>query len=128
MTDTAQKTAAAESTDLLAYEESMPVELRRIMTTGTVWFAAAIIAVGLPLAGLLASGWRPHDLPLIAAAVWWVGSALTMIGIAGFAWAGCPVLAWPAPIAYRQKSISIRGGVGLFFAGTVLTAVAVLSV
>lgn len=127
MTDTAQKTAVPQH-DLIAHEESLPVELRRIMTTGTTWFAAAIIAVGVPLAGLLASGWRPHDMPLIAAAVWWLGSALIMLAIAGFAWAGCPVLAWPAPVAYRQKSICIRGGVGLYFAGTVLAAVAVLSV
>jgi hypothetical protein len=144
MTDTAHKpvpTAVAASEPpyeyappypgadhIVSYEESLPVELRRIMTTGTAWFAGAIIAVGVPLAGLLAAGWRPHDMPLLAAAVWWVGSALTMLGIAGFAWAGCPVLAWPAPQAYRQKSICIRGGVGLFLAGTVLTAVAVLSV
>ena len=137
MTDTAQKTASPayeyapahrRTAELIAYEESLPVELRRINRTGTIWFASAIIAVGIPLAGLLAAGWRPHDLPLVAAAAWWVGSALTMLGIAGFAWAGCPVLAWPAAQAYRQKSLCIRGGVGLYFAGTVIAAVAMLSV
>jgi hypothetical protein len=108
-------------------EESVVAELRRINFTGTIWFAAAIIAVGVPLSGLFASGWPPNDLPLLAEAVWWVGSALTIIGIAGFGWSGCPVLAWPVPIADKQKSITIRGGILLFMVGTVIASIAVLS-
>jgi hypothetical protein len=38
------------------------------------------------------------------------------------------VLAWPVPIADRQKSICIRGGIMLYLVGTVTSAIAVLSV
>lgn len=109
-------------------EESTVAELRRIDFTGTIWFAASIIAVGIPLAGLLSQGWRPADLPMPAEIAWWVGSALTLLGIAGFGWSGCPVLAWPVPVAERQKSITIRGGVALYVAGTVIALIAILSV
>ena len=109
-------------------DESTVAELRRIDFTGTIWFAAAIIAVGVPLSGLLSQGWRPSDLPAAAEVAWWVGAAFTVIGIAGFGWAGCPVLAWPVPIADRQKSICIRGGIMLYLVGTVTSAIAVLTV
>lgn len=112
----------------IAQEESSIAELRRINFTGTIWFAAAIVAVGVPLSGLLAQGWRPADLPLMAEVAWWVGAAFTLLGIAGFGWSGCPVLAWPALVAERQKSITIRGGVGLYVAGTVISLIAILSV
>ena len=125
MTSTLQATDPDED---FAAEESTVAELRRIDFTGTMWFAAAIIAIGIPLSGLISSGWRPTDLPLPAEVAWWVGAALTFIGIAGFAWAGCPVLAWPVPVANRQKSICIRGGVGLYLAGTVIASIAVLTV
>jgi len=111
----------------IAEEESVVAELRRIDFTGTIWFAAAIIAVGIPLSGLLSAGWRPNDLPLVPEVVWWVGSALTLIGIAGFGWSGCPVLAWPVPVADRQKSITIRAGIALFLVGTVASSVAILT-
>ncbi|MEP6478807.1 MAG: hypothetical protein ABJB03_05415 [Rhodoglobus sp.] len=109
-------------------DESVVGELRRIVFTGTIWFAAAIIASGIPLAGLLAAGWRPADMPMVPEIVWWVGAALALIGVAGLGWAGCPVLAWALPIAERQKSICIRGGVGLYLIGTVAAGVAILSV
>ena len=112
----------------IAQEESSIAELRRINFTGTIWFAAAIVAVGVPLAGLLGQGWRPADLPLPAEVAWWVGAAFTLLGIAGFGWSGCPVLAWPALVAERQKSITIRGGIGLYIAGTVISLIAILSV
>lgn len=111
-----------------AAEESTVAELRRIDFTGTIWFAAAIIAVGVPLAGLLSQGWRPADLPVPAEIAWWVGAAFTLIGIAGFGWSGCPVLAWPVPVAERQKSITIRGGVALYLVGTVVSLIAILAV
>src|SRR4051812_9297749 len=94
-------------------DESVVGELRRTVFTGTLWFASAIIASGIPLAGLLAAGWRPADLPIVPETVWWLGAALALIGIAGFGWAGCPILAWALPTAQRQKSICIRGGIGL---------------
>jgi hypothetical protein len=85
----------------------------------------SVIAAGIPLAGLLGSGWRPADLPTLAAGVWWVGVSLAFVGTAGFAWAGCPVLSWEIPVATRQKSICIRGGVMLYMFGTAAAAVAV---
>lgn len=109
-------------------EESTVAELRRIDFTGTIWFGAAIIAVGIPLAGLLGQGWRPADLSMPAEVAWWIGAAFTLIGIAGFGWSGCPVLAWPVRVAERQKSITIRGGVALYLAGTVISLIAILSV
>lgn len=109
-------------------DESIEAELRRIVFTGTIWFAAAVIAAGVPLSGLLAAGWRPSDLTPVAEVVWWVGAALALVGVAGFGWAGCPVLAWALPVAERQKSICIRGGVGLFLVGSVAATVAILSV
>ena len=129
----AQLAAAAETDSLAAareaaHEESLAVELRRTMVSGTVWFAAAIIAIGLPLSGLYSAGWRPSDLPMPAETAWWLGAAITLIGTAGFAWAGCPILAWDAGTAQRQKALSIRAGVLLYFIGTVTAAVAVLAV
>ncbi|CAN5304709.1 hypothetical protein BH09ACT5_BH09ACT5_11470 [soil metagenome] len=108
-------------------EESTVAELRRIDFTGTIWFGAAIIAVAIPLTGLLAQGWRPYDLPVAGEVAWWVGAALTLLGVAGFAWSGCPVLAWPVRVAERQKSITIRGGVALYLVGTVVSLIAILS-
>jgi hypothetical protein len=110
-----------------AAEESTVAELRRIDFTGTIWFGAAIIAVGIPLAGLLSQGWRPTDLPGAAEVAWWIGAAFTFIGIAGFGWSGCPVLAWPVVIAERQKSITIRGGIAVYLLGTVVSLIAILS-
>jgi hypothetical protein len=101
-------------------------ELRRIDFTGTIWFAAAAIASALALAGLLVSGWRPHDLPPIAAIAWWTGSGCVVLGIAAFAWAGCPVLNSDVSTADRIKSLCIRWGVVLFMAGAVVASLAIL--
>lgn len=134
-TSTAQRTIKSTDSskglhdrpDDFADEERTVVELRRINFTGTVWFAASIIAVGVPLAGLLAQGWRPNDLPGVSEIAWWVGAAFTLIGIAGFGWSGCPVLAWTVPVAERQKSITIRGGIAVYLVGTVVSLIAILS-
>ncbi|GAB3605078.1 hypothetical protein GCM10027413_04870 [Conyzicola nivalis] len=109
-------------------DESDSAELRRILFSGTVWFAAAVISAGIPLSGLLAAGWRPADLPLPADLVWWGGAAIALIGVAGLGWAGCPVLAWDAATALKQKRLCIRGGMVLFLLGTVAASVAVLAV
>ena len=103
-------------------------ELRRIGLVGTVWFTAALVAIGIPLEGLLNSGWRPGDLPALAEISWWLGAALTSLGLFGFAWAGCPVWGWGAESSARQKSISIRLGVAFFLAGAVISFVAIMSV
>ena len=109
-------------------DESPSAELRRTLFSGTIWFAAAVIAAGIPLSGLLAQGWRPADLPLPADLVWWVGAAIALIGTAGLGWAGCPVLAWDAETALRQKQLCIRGGMVLYLVGTVAASVTVLAV
>jgi|GEM_PF-916501 len=132
MTETKQRKAPRydlpRQVDDYTDEESVVAELKRIHFSGTVWFAAAIVAIGVPLAGLLGQGWRPADLPMPAEVAWWVGAAFTLIGIAGFGWAGCPVLAWPLPISEKQKSVSIRGGIALYLLGTTASLVAILSV
>jgi len=112
----------------LDYEQSTVGELRRIGVAGTVWFAASIVALGIVLDGLLSSGWRPNDLPLLAEVIWWLGAAVTAIGVFGFAWSGCPVWGWGPEVSLRQKSITIRGGVAFFLAGVVLSSVALFSV
>ena len=66
MTDPADPTAQggdAYRTDPVA---SQPEELKRIMSTGTVWSAAGMIAPALVLGPLLASGWRPVELEFAA--------------------------------------------------------------
>jgi hypothetical protein len=109
-------------------DESDSAELRRTLYSGTVWFAAAVISAAIPLAGLFAADWRPADLPLPAALAWWVGAAIALVGVAGLGWAGCPVLAWDAQTALKQKRLCIRGGMVLFLVGTVAAGVAVLAV
>lgn len=101
-------------------------ELRRIDFTGTIWFAATVVGSGIPMAALLVSGWRPHELPAFAAIVWWIGGALVVLAAAAFAWAGCPVLDTDVTTADRRKSLCIRAGVVLLLAGGVAASLAVL--
>lgn len=102
-------------------------ELERIDRTGTVWFAAALIAVALPVAALLVGGWRPADLPAATAVVWWIGTVLVAIGLAGLGYAGCPIYWSDVPTAHRQKSIAVRAGCVLFLIGSFIALVAVLT-
>lgn len=104
----------------------MGAELRRIDATGTVWFAAAVLAAALPLATLLASGWRPDELPTALATTWWAGAALALLGILAFAWAGCPVLGTDPGSADRRKSLAIRIGVVVYLVGMSAAALALL--
>jgi hypothetical protein len=108
-------------------EESTSAELRRIDFTGTMWFGAALIGTSIPLAGLLSSGWRPSDLPDGPATVlWWLGAALSVLGMAGLAWAGCPVFAFPLDQTDRQKAFTIRAGLGAYAVGAALSTIVVL--
>jgi hypothetical protein len=106
---------------------SQPEELRRIMSTGTIWTAAAIVAPGIALGPLLASGWRPYELPLAAAIVWWVGVAVAAIGLCLLVWAGCPVLAFTPQDAYRQKVFCIRVGIVMNLAGMTVAGLVLLA-
>ncbi|MGT2424886.1 hypothetical protein [Amnibacterium kyonggiense] len=106
--------------------ESVPVETDRIMRTGTVWLAAAILAPGLVLGPLLGSGWRPAALPIDFAIAWWLGAVAAAGGVALLVWAGCPVLGFRLEQAYRQKVASIRIGIVLNLSGMALAGLALL--
>lgn len=102
-------------------------EVRRIDRTGTIWFAAAMIAVALPVAALVLDEWRPSSLPDWAEMAWWVGAVLVGIGLAGIGYAGCPVYWGNVNTAHRQKSVAIRGGLVLFLIGSFIAIVSVLA-
>jgi len=106
--------------------ESTENEVERIIRTGTIWFAAAIVATTIALGSLLSSGWRPSRLPEPEAALFWIGAALAVASLAALAWAGCPVLGATLKDAARQKVMSIRGGVVLLIASTTFASLAVL--
>lgn len=106
---------------------SEPEELKRIISVGSIWSAAAIIAPALVLGPLLASGWRPYELPLAAAIVWWIGAAATAIGLCLLIWAACPVLAFTPQDAYKQKVFCVRVGIVLNLAGMTVAGLVLLA-
>lgn len=106
--------------------ESIETEIARIMQTGAIWLGAVIVAAALLLGPSIAAGWRPTDLLLPFAVIWWVGAVAAAGGISLLVWAGCPVLAFTLPVAYRQKVFSIRVGIVLSLAGMTLGGLAVL--
>lgn len=126
MTDPADPTTPggdAYRTDPVA---SQPEELRRIMSTGTIWAAAGMIAPALVLGPLLASGWRPAELDFPGSLVWWLGAAVSAIGLCLLIWAGCPVLAYTPQNAYKQKVPSIRIGIVMNVAGMAIAGLVVI--
>lgn len=106
--------------------ESVPQETDRIIRTGTIWTAAAVVTPALGLGPLLAAGWRPSDLPVVLAVAWWIGAVAAAAGLALLVWAGCPVLGFRLEQAYRQKVHSIRIGIVLNLSGMALAGLAVL--
>ncbi len=107
---------------------TIPAELRRLDFTGTVWFAAGVIAAAIVVGGLVATGWRPADLPDgPQEALWWVGAGVAGLGLTGLAWAGCPVLSFDLETTDRQKSFTIRAGLAIYAIGSVLCVVMVLA-
>jgi hypothetical protein len=107
-------------------EETPEAELRRIDFTGTVWFAACLLATSIPLGALLSAGWRPGDLAGDLAVLWWSGAVLIVAGLAGLVWAGCPVLGFPIEVADSQKRFTMRGGIVIYGIGSVASVLAVL--
>jgi hypothetical protein len=105
---------------------SKAAEKSRIDFTGTVWFGATLIAAAIPLGALLNTGWRPGDLPVPNAIVWWIGAGLLTVGIFGLGWAGCPVLFVDFDTDHYWKSIAMRGGLSIFGIGAVASLLAVL--
>lgn len=106
--------------------ESPAAEVQRIDFTATIWFASATLASAIVLGCLKIEGWHPLALPLPAAIAWWAGCGAVLLGIMGFAWAGCPVLGFPLEQADRQKRFCVRTGVVLYVAGSVLVALVVM--
>jgi hypothetical protein len=107
-------------------ETFQDIEVQRIIRTGTIWTAAGVVAPALALGPLLASGWRPAELPLGFAVVWWLGAVVAAVGVALLVWAGCPVLGFGLRDAYKQKVFCIRVGIVLNLSGMVLAGLALL--
>ncbi len=105
---------------------SAEAETARIIRTGTIWTAAAVISPAIALGPLLGSGWRPTQLPLPAAIIWWIGVLGAAVGVALLVWAACPVLGFPLEQAHPQKIFSIRVGIVLNLSGMTLAALALL--
>jgi len=103
------------------------VEVQRIDRTGTIWFAAIIVAVSLALGALIMSGWRPSELVEPAGIAWWIGTVMVSIGIAAVGYAGCPIYWGSVHTAHLQKSIAIRGGLVFFLFGAFIAVVAILA-
>lgn len=100
------------------------VNVQRIMSTGTVWFAAAVGAVGVFLGLVLASGWRPAQLAVPDQVLWWVGAGVVVLSIGLLGWSGCPILEVDVPTANRNKTRTMQWGTALFIAGGALAIVA----
>lgn len=107
-------------------EESPEAELRRMVRSGSLWFAAVLLAGAIGMAAVMISGWRPGELAPLGAAIWWLG-ALAGVGALGcFGWSGCPTLGFPLRDAVRQKQVCSRLGVILTMTAGVLMSFAVL--
>ncbi|MFB2599929.1 hypothetical protein ACEXQE_19255 [Herbiconiux sp. P17] len=100
--------------------------VKRIMRTGTIWFAVAVASVALFLGPLLASGWRPSQLGGLDQALWWVGALAVAASLGLIGWSGCPILEVDVPTADRNKTRTMQLGTALFIVGGVLTVFAVL--
>lgn len=100
--------------------------VKRIMRTGTIWFAAAVVAVGLFMGVLLASGWRPAQLGAFDQALWWVGALIVVVSIGLIGWSGCPILEVDVPTADRNKTKTMQFGTALFIIGGAIAVFAVL--
>ena len=96
------------------------------MRTGTIWVAAVVFSSAAAYGPLLASGWRPTELPVLAAVVWWVGAVAAGIGLALLVWAACPVMGFPLEQAHRQKIFSIRVGIAMNLSGMAVAGLALL--
>ena len=112
-----------EPVDLMSPEQ----ELARIDRTGTLWFAAALIAGAMVFCATLISGWRPADLGATARVFWWVGTAASASGLASIGYAGCPVYWGGVTTAHLQKSIAIRAGLVLLLLGSGVAVTATLA-
>ena len=100
--------------------------VRRIMVTGTVWFAAAIVAVAMFVGPLVASGWRPSQLIGGAETLFWIGAFIVAVSLGLIGWSGCPILEHDVPTAERNKTRTMQLGVLSFILGSTAVVFAVL--
>lgn len=119
----AQARAADGATHPLMSPEQ---NVRRIMSTGTVWFAAAVVSVAVVLGMLLASGWRPALLTGGVRVLWWAASAVVTLSVGLIGWSGCPILEVDVPTADRNKSHTMQLGTMLFIVGSAFALLAVM--
>ncbi|TXK19788.1 hypothetical protein [Homoserinibacter sp. GY 40078] len=117
---------ARESLPIALPYEDMEAETERIIRTGTIWLGAVAVTAALLLGPSVASGWRPTTLPMVFDVAWWLGATAAAIGIGLLVWAGCPVLGFRLPDAYRQKVFSIRVGIVLSLSGMAFSGLVVL--
>ncbi|BDI21756.1 hypothetical protein [Herbiconiux sp. L3-i23] len=110
------------SSDLMGAESNV----QRIMSTGTVWFAAAIGSVAVFCGLLLSSGWRPAVLSAGLRVLWWIGAGAVSASVALIGWSGCPILETSVPVANRNKTVTMQVGTATFIAGSALAVLAVL--
>lgn len=108
--------------DLMTPESTV----KRIMWTGTAWFAVAVGSSAVTLGFLLGSGWRPAVLPEDLAVMWWLGFGLVTLSIGLIGWSGCPILEVDVPTADRNKTRTMQLGTMLFIIGGATAQVAVL--
>jgi hypothetical protein len=100
--------------------------VRRIMVTGTVWFAFALLAVAIVAGPLLASGWRPALLSGGIAVLWWIGAVVVALSLGLIGWSGCPILEVDVPTADRNKTRTMQVGTLCLILGGTATVFAVL--
>ena len=100
--------------------------VQRIMHTGSLWFMAAIVSVGITLGLLLSSGWRPAQLPTDVKTLWWISAFLVTLSIGLIGWSGCPILEVSVPVADKNKSRTMQFGTAFFIAGGAISLFAVL--
>jgi ABC-type transport system involved in multi-copper enzyme maturation permease subunit len=105
---------------------SPPSNVQRIMWTGTIWFAVAILSSATALGLLLSSGWRPAELSTGLSILWWIGSVLVVVSIGFIGWSGCPILEVDVPTANRNKTRTMQLGTLFFILGGAATMLAVL--
>lgn len=100
--------------------------VKRIMWTGTAWFAVMVGASAVTLGFLLGSGWRPAVLDEDLAVLWWIGTSLVTVSIGLVGWSGCPILEVDVPTADRNKTRTMQLGTLLFIIGGSAAMLAVL--
>ncbi|MGN6326859.1 hypothetical protein [Pseudolysinimonas sp.] len=101
-------------------------ETQRIVQSGTIWLAAVLVTSAVGLGPLLASGWRPSDLPMLAALGFWLGVVTAAAGTASLIWAGCPTLGFPLMQAWKQKVYCVRFGIVSAVSGMALVGFSLL--